>query len=101
MATVVTEETYYLDLFALATLATRLPAQATLHCPVVHKELPPRGRTLWTLPQSSWPPNQPLPNFCTFGFSMFNHETGKKLLQASQTLPPPPGGVSWLLLAGC
>ena len=100
LATVVTEETYYLDLFALLTLASRLPAQPTLHCPVVHQELPPHGLTLWTLPQFSWPPNEPLPNFCTFGFSMFNHETGKRLLQASQTLPPPPGRdhLSWLLI---
>ena len=91
LATVVTEETYYLDLFALFTLATRLPAQPALHCPVVQKQLPPGPLTLWTLPQSSWPSNQPLPNFCTFGFYMFNHDTGKRLLQASQTLPPPPG----------
>ena len=86
-----TEETYYLDLYALATLATRLPSQPLLHCPVVKKELPPHGRTLWTLPHSSWPSNQPLPNFCTFGFYMFNPQTGSRLLQASQTLPPPAG----------
>ena len=96
VATVVTEETYYLDVNALLTLATRLPTQPTLHCPVVKKELPPRG--LWTLPKSSWPSNQPLPNFCTFGFHMFNPETGRRLLQAAQTLPPPAGRdhLSWL-----
>ena len=91
LATVVTEETYYLDLYALATLATRLPTQPLLHCPVVKKELPPQGGTLWTLPHSSWPSNQPLPNFCTFGFYMFNPQTGSRLLQASQSLTPPAG----------
>ena len=98
----VTEETYYLDLYALATLATRLPTQPLLHCPVVKKELPPQeDGTLWTLPHSSWPSNQPLPNFCTFGFYMFNPQTGSRLLQASQSLPPPAGKdhLSWLMMS--
>ena len=99
LATVVTEETHYLDLFALLTLATRLPIKPSLHCPVVQKEFPPRSPSLWTFPWSSWPSNQTLPNFCTFGFFMFNHQTGKMLLQAAKSLPPTAGKyrLSWFL----
>ena len=89
LATVVTDETYYLDLYALTALANRLPSKPLLHCPVVREELPPRGRALWSLPKASWPST--LPDFCTFGFFMFNQETGRRLLKASQALPQPTG----------
>ena len=46
---------------------------------------------------TNWPStsNQTLPNFCAFGFFMFNQETGRRLLRASQTLRPPAGGGHW------
>ena len=46
------------------------------------------------MPHTNWSStsNQTLPNFCAFGFFMFNQETGRRLLRASQTLRPPAGG---------
>ena len=49
------------------------------------------------MPHTNWSSisNQTLPNFCAFGFFMFNQETGRRLLRASQTLRPPAGGGHW------